>query len=391
MKKITIISQYWEPDMNGDVVRLKNYIGLLLKLGFEITLITAIPNYLTYKRKEAKVGIEKRERLKIIRLWMPKLVHKGLASRLILYLSFMIFASLPTLIYARKSYIWAFSQRVFSTLAALPAKLLFRVKLYSDITDIWPEALINTDYASEDSLFYKMGRFIAKIAYRSSDKILVLSEDMKKQIANRYGLDPKRVFVLENFMPSREIDLPNMNGELRVLYYGNLGKNYDFDAIIELAKELKREKIKFIIIGSGEMEYEIIENIKRNGLTNVEFINRMLEEAKLKAFVKDAQVLILPMRHQVIEDVSFPTKLIDYLHSGRVILYIGNGYCLRLINGHKAGIGLDKFEKEKLVDFLRTLSNNAEMIKEYATNAKRLAEEMFSEMNATAKIKILFQ
>lgn len=42
---LCIISQYFLPDINGDVIRLLNLIDILRRNGFNITIITAFPHY----------------------------------------------------------------------------------------------------------------------------------------------------------------------------------------------------------------------------------------------------------------------------------------------------------------------------------------------------------
>jgi len=358
-------------------------------MGFKITLITAIPNYVISMRNLVKWGIEEKGNLKIIRLWMPKLEHKDLIRRLLLYSWFSMISLLPILIYSRKSYLWAFAQRVFSTLSALPAKILFNVNLISDVTDVWPEALINTGYAKAESLFYRISKFFALIAYKCSDKIIVLNKNMKKLICKNYKLNNEKVYILENF--SQEyLELPKFNDKLIILYYGNLGKNYDFDTIINLARELKDERIKFVIRGHGEMKGYILKAISENHLKNIELIDKVLDDLELKKLKEMSHILILPMREQVIEDASFPIKLVEYLHSSRPIIYIGNGFALELINSRKIGIGLKRFDKEKLLSFIYEIMKDNDQLISYSINAKKTAEEMFSRNSVLYKLNSIF-
>jgi hypothetical protein len=101
MKKICIISQYWLPDLNGDVVRLKNCIKVLINLGYEVTLITSLPHYPYGDRKGYKskpIIIEKEKNIKIIRVYIPPLKHEGLHRRLILYITFTFTSLFPLFI-----------------------------------------------------------------------------------------------------------------------------------------------------------------------------------------------------------------------------------------------------------------------------------------------------
>lgn len=390
MKKITIISQYWEPDLNGDVVRLKRCINVLLKIGFNVTLITTIPHYIITQKAKVRTGLEVKGNLKILRLWTPKIPHDSFNRRLVLYVWFMIASIIPTFIYARKGYLWAFSQRVFSTYSCLLPKLFWRVKLISDITDVWPEALINTEYASKNSFRYHFGKFLALIAYKTSDKITTLNPAMAKLIIKNYRVKPEKFVILPNIGNQFNFQEPKFSNPFIVLYYGNLGKNYDFEILLETARIINDRNVLFIIKGNGEQLTYLKKRVKEMNLNNVRIIARLLNEKELQTLIQSANALILPMKPQPIEDVSFPIKLVEYFHYGRPIIYIGNGFPFKLIRNYNAGLAIKERKPELIANFILELMKNKEKAIQMAHSAKNLASIMFSEEKLSAGLKKAF-
>jgi glycosyltransferase involved in cell wall biosynthesis len=359
-------------------------------MGFEIILITTIPHYVLSQRTKARTGLEIKGNLKVLRLWIPRIPHDSFNRRLVLYVWFMIASTIPTLMYARKGYLWAFSQRVFSTYSCLLPKIIWRVKLISDITDVWPEALVNTGYANENSFKFRFGRFLALIAYKTSDKISTLTPAMARLIVKNYRVKPEKITIIPNIGDHFNFQEPKFTNPFIVLYYGNLGKNYDFEILLETAKIINNKSVLFVIKGNGEQLTYLKQRIKEMNLRNVHIITKILTKEELQTLVQSANVLILPMKPQIIEDTSFPIKLVEYLHQGRPIIYMGNGFAFKLIRDHNVGLALNKRKPEHIANFILELMENKEKAIQMAYSAKNLASKMFSEEKLLIGLKETF-
>lgn len=390
MKKITIISQYWEPDFNGDVVRLKRCIEAFIKLGYKVDLITAIPNYIISRRNEAKVGLEFGKNLRILRLWMPKIEHNSFAKRLLIYLWFMLVSSIPAIIFARKGYIWAFCQRVFSTYSCLIPRIIWKTKLISDVTDVWPEALVNTGYLSSNSISYKLGKLVALIAYRISDNITTLNPAMASLIIKNYGVNEAKVKIVPNIAENMKVN-PNLKNEnFNIVYFGNLGTNYDFKILLDTAKILEESGVNLVIRGNGEMLEYVKEYIKIKNINNVKLITKILSQDEMIELLNDASLLILPMKEQIFENASFPIKFVEYLNTGIPVLYIGKGYAYDIIENYKAGIAIDKRDPKLIAEYIIELKNDKEKLLNIMNSSILISRKMFSEDALIEKIKEVF-
>lgn len=164
----------------------------------------------------------------------------------------------------------------------LPIVRLFRKKpVVYNAQDLFPETLSGARLAEAGGFLWKVGMWISKLTFRNSDKIIAISDDIKKSIVAR-GVPEEKIVVVYNWVDENAI-VPITDDEnplfsefsiekdsFRVVYAGNLGHAQNIKIILEAASKLKDdESIKFIIFGKGGLENDIRERIKKEGLTNV--------------------------------------------------------------------------------------------------------------------------
>ena len=116
----------------------------------------------------------------------------------------------------------------------LSKKYGYKVPFIYELQDIFPDSLINAKLAKKNGIIWKIGRLIENYAYRNSDKIIVISEAMKKNILNK-GVPESKIEVISNWIDINEVQpieklknplLKKLNlsiDDFIVLYAGNFG------------------------------------------------------------------------------------------------------------------------------------------------------------------------
>lgn len=370
--------------MNGDVVRLTTLIKLLKKLGHEVVVITAYPHYPSGRGRGFSwkpIAMERRDGVTVIRTPIIPLEHEGTVNRLFLYSSNAIGASLVAVCGRKADIVWAFSQKVFSDFPAFWVKLFSGAKIVSDVTDIWPEALVNTGYASLGT-GYSLVNGACNAAYRLSDAITTLTPSMKSLLSERHGFDGDRIFVVPNvFEEARGATSRRVvpGGVFTVSYFGNLGTNYDFQTLLRAARRIKDDpNVRFKIHGQGESSREIAQTMKSQGLSNVDLETNLMNQEELEDFLGGANAFLLPMKKAVFPDASLPIKLAEYLRHGKPILCLGEGHLRSLIEDYAAGISLRPGDDESLAGAISGLSTNPERVATLGANALQLYQKEYS-------------
>lgn len=159
-----------------------------------------------------------------------------------------------------------------------------KVPFVYNLQDIFPDSLLTTGFAKKDGLLWKIGRKVEDYTYKNADKIIVISEEFKKNIMNK-GVPEEKIEIISNWIDMdsvfpvertnnrliEEFDLDS--NKFIVVYAGNFGAAQGADIVLKAAKELKEIKsIQFVIFGGGayfeeaKKEAEKLDNVFIHGL-----------------------------------------------------------------------------------------------------------------------------
>ena len=155
------------------------------------------------------------------------------------------------------------------------------VPLVFSLQDVFPDSLVTTGLAREDSLLYRIGARIEKKTYARCARIIVLSETVRRNLLKK-GVPQDRLTVVNNWIDTDAVKpVPKDENRLFeefgidrdrfiVVYAGNLGASQGADVILQAAKLLKnRTDVSFVIFGGGSETEKAKEYISKEQLTNV--------------------------------------------------------------------------------------------------------------------------
>lgn len=160
-------------------------------------------------------------------------------------------------------------------------KKIKKVPFVYNLQDIFPDSLAGTGLAKKGGLLWKIGRVIENFTYRNADKIIVISEDFKRNIMAK-GVPEEKIVVVYNWVdeeavkhvPREENKLFDMYGldrkKFYITYSGNIGLTQNMDMLLEVAKELEEDpNIQFVLIGEGAYKKRVEEIIAEKNIGNV--------------------------------------------------------------------------------------------------------------------------
>ena len=208
---------------------------------------------------------------------------------------------------------------------------LFRNKpIVYNLQDIFPDSLVGTGLAKKDGLFWKIGRVIENFTYRNADKIIVISQDFKRNIMAK-GVPEEKIEVIYNWVDENAITpVKDEENELfeefgigrdkfRVVYAGNLGNAQNIEIIVEAAKRMKDNKnIEFVIFGTGGLEDEIKATKEKNQLDNLKILPLQPYERVAKVYGL-GHVCIVACKPGL-GGAAMPSKTWSIMSSGRAVL-----------------------------------------------------------------------
>lgn len=220
------------------------------------------------------------------------------------------------------------------------------------LQDIFPDSLVGTGLAKKDGLLWKIGRVIENYTYRNADKIIVISQDFKRNILAK-GVPEEKIEVVYNWvdedaiLPVKEEDnelfeeFSISRDKFRVVYAGNLGNAQNIGIILDAAKrfnenENEKQAVQFVIFGTGGLEEEIRRRIAGEGLTNVRLLPLQPYERVSKVYsLGDACVVSCK---EGLGGSAMPSKTWTIMSCGRpVIASFDEGELKDIIEGASAG------------------------------------------------------
>lgn len=398
---VLIIAQYFPPDMGGGATRAYNAAKGLVLNGCKVTVVAAAPHYphgnIPPKYRWKPLVIEHKENMKIIRTFMPPLPSKGLANRILLFASFIISSLFALPAVGKTDIIWAANPNILSFYPAFIYSLVKKAPVILNVDDPWPEDLYNFGLTKKESLLFKIGEILARIAYHKAKAITPISPGYIKIIAGRYKVPPDKIHIVRSgvdttkFKPSHT--KKTRNKDFTIIYSGAFSVAYDFDQILYAAKILqeKGENVQFILQGGGELTSHIKNGIKQLALKNVKILDKILTREEVAKLLSQADALILPLRNFGKPYLGISSKLYEYQALAKPIICCAIGQPAQYIKDTHSGIIVPPGKSEKLVEAIIYLKTHYDHAQKLGQNGRKTVEEKLDIKNIGLKLKTTFQ
>ena len=223
--------------------------------------------------------------------------------------------------------------------------LIFCKKLKNGTKQILDIRDLSWEYLDErylvNKLVKKIFRFLLKFKIKFFDAISCSNNFEYKYLKNySENNNPKLILFSNGISLNKFNDLQNIkyNGikqkKIIISYIGNVGLAQNLKTLIEASKNFPN--LQFNIVGEGKDLKNLIKIAERR--VNIKFFGRKNWEYILKVY-EQTSILYAQLSHNFLYAV--PSKLYEYLASGKHIIYGGNGEASKLMN---------KFENNKVIN-----------------------------------------
>ena len=377
-KKILIISQYFPPDISGGGTRAFNYAKCLSQQNFEVTVISAFPHLHANIPKKFRFKLlhkEKMDGFELIRVRVPSLLHTSARNRIILHLSFLISSMIP-IFSIKPDVIFASEPNLFSIIPAFFYSKLHGGSVIRIVDDLWPEAIYERGYV-KSRLLKKFLDKLAKFSYTYAKFILPLTETGKQIIHNSYNIINDKIIVLGHGVDTNIFTHTEQTkkSDFILMYSGSFVESYDFDLIINAAKKLQDENIKFVLRGKGIL-LSYLQNEKKNqDLKNLLIDTEIVPLEYIAKKLAHADVFIVPMKNEIALNSTLPTKILEYQATGRPIICCSDGAPGKYVEKTKSGIKTKYENLDEFIDAIQKLKSEPQLCKELGQNGKKYVDE----------------
>jgi len=353
-KKVLVVSQYFWPEN----FRVNELVLELQKRGFDVDVLTSIPNYPSGKvfpeYLEQPKKFEDYFGVKVYRV--PQISRRSnLLSLLLNYISFVVSACVYCILNIRhRKYDLIFGVQlspIFSMLPAILCKKLIGAPLYFWVLDIWPDSVASGGIKNA-WIIYPLKK-LCKYIYSSADILFLSSRGFESKI-KEMGVSNQNIVYFPQWIEADylgEVELGTKeDDEVKALisewknkviftFTGNIGDAQDFPSMIKgVKKSLHVNELVILLVGDGRYKGELIKNIKAEGLEKTIILLGHYPPRYMPLFYYYSHYLLISLKDIPIFAHTLPGKVQSYMSSGRPLVGMINGEAKQVIN--EAGCGL---------------------------------------------------
>ena len=251
---------------------------------------------------------------------------KGFVAR---YLEEFSYALKCKKIYRKNKYDVVFLQSCNAAIFYILGLKKLKCPIVFNVQDIFPQNLMFSGQLPLAKISYPILNKLQQYAYKKSDKIITISDDMKSTISDQ-GINANKIEVIYNWsyddspilldkIPKEHIfDLGMDYEKTNVVYAGNIGKMQNVEIIAKAAILSKNDnRIHYYIIGDGANKSKVCDMI--NGLDNVTILP-MQPSVYAESIYAQADINIIPLAKGGIK-TALPSKTATVLRTNSVTLF----------------------------------------------------------------------
>lgn len=386
-KKILVVSQYYFPEQ----FRINDICEEWVKRGYDVTVLTGIPNYpegaffegygIFSKRKEIHNGVNIKR--------LPLIPRKKSSVFLALnYLSFMI-SGYFWAIFTREKFDEVFIYEVSPMTQAIPGiKYAKKHKINSIIyvMDLWPENFVEMSGIKNEFIIKSITSMV-KYIYRNVSRIFISSPGFKEKITDLGNFEEKieywPQYAEDFYIPTNEkseniqFDLNNFN----ITFAGNVGYAQGLEILPSVAEQLSNRRIKahFNIIGNGRFKEELIKEVENKNIEEYFSFFEPVVATEIPKIMGMTDIALVSLSRNPLFSLTIPAKVQSILATGTPILVSADGIMERIVNDSEAGLFSRAGDIDGLAKNIEFLTKYPEQeLLELRRNAQKYSENEFS-------------
>lgn len=368
-KHILVVSQYFYPEQ----FRINDICQEWVKRGYNVTVVTGIPNYpkgkyykgygIFKKRKETYNGIN------IIRI---PLIPRGNNNSILLslnYISFVVsgyFWKLFSNIKADYVFIYETSPMTQAYIGTWYAKKN-GVPCYLYVLDLWPESVQVMTGLSNGNAIMKLLDKMVKSIYSGCDKIFTSSQSFINEIekggVQRDKLEFWPQYAEDFYKPlnKSEVNISEIpkDDKFNIIFAGNLGYAQGLEILPDVAKLIKdnSKKIRLCIVGDGRFKGKLLELTKQKDVNDIFlFIDRQPAE-RIPEFMATCDAALIILQKSELFAKTIPAKIQSCMACGIPIVLSADGEAQSVIEQSKCGVYCDANDAVELYNKMIEISN----------------------------------
>jgi glycosyltransferase involved in cell wall biosynthesis len=396
--RVVIVSQYFPPEVGATQTRMQAFAEYLAARGHGVTVICELPNHphgvFPSEYRGQILQDDRSNPYRILRVWVKTNPEKTRSTRLAFYLSYMGLATAVSPLAGRADVVLATTPPLFAGAAGLAIARLKRAPFVLDVRDLWPAAAVSLDELSQGPAL-KGAELLERSVYRSASVVIGVTRPFCDHIDRVRAKNPRTVFI-----PNGTLDLFFSNGtsEARkqlgipkdrfvVTFAGTHGIAQALPTVLDAAERLNGD-IQFAFIGEGPAKASLERSAAKRGLRNVTF-HPQLPLEQLPPILAASDALLVPLAADPTFASFVPSKIFDYLATGRPVIVAAEGESARLLERSGGGLVVEPENPDSLAAATRWLAQHPREAQVMGASGRKFARKWLRLVQAERLERVL--
>ena len=254
-------------------------------------------------------------------------------------------------------------------LNALPALWIGRklgIPVVYEVRALWEDAIVDHGRFARDSLKYKTARSLETWACRRSAQVAVISNGLRNELISRRVPADRLTTVFNGINPqdfrssAPDLALAKKVGILgkKVLgFIGSFNRYEGLDLLIVAVRELalKREDIALLLVGGGEMENDLRNQIEATKMQDRIILMGRIPHEQIPGLYSVIDILVYPRYSIPLTEIVTPLKPLESMSMGKPIIASDIGGHRELIQDGYTGLLFKPGDINSLLEKLNLL------------------------------------
>ena len=388
-KRVLILSQYYAPESGAPAIRLRAMVKELVKLGYDVRVVTGMPNDPKGEIYDGYAGKlwmrDEVDGVPLRRVWLYPASGKGAAKRIINYLSFTASSALALALEQKADLVFVEAQPLTLAFPAWVNKVVRGTPYVYNTPDL------QVEYADEGQWgvrgLIRLARGLEGFLMKKSLSVTTVTHAFVEHFHQERGIDKARIAFLPNgadidFLSPQPRDAAFAEkmgvGNRKVFTFAGTHAPYQgLEVILEAAKLLKHRKdIVILMVGDGPVREKLMRDAEEAGLDNVLFRTSPFSEMPSLMSITWASLVVL--RALKIATKMRLSKAIPPLACGVPLIYAGWGETADIVAEEGVGLRVEPEQPQLLAEAIVRMADEPGMREKMGKKGRALAERDFS-------------
>ncbi|WP_166787186.1 glycosyltransferase family 4 protein [Cryobacterium sp. TMT2-23] len=354
--KIAIVSQYYAPE----AIRIPDTLARgLAARGHEVRVITGFPNYPDgnlfpgyshrWPQTEWLDGIQVRR--------VPMVISHSYnpIARFANYFTFAWSAAVARGFVRSADVVYVYATQMTPAIGPSVWRAIFGTPYVLHIQDLWPESVTDSSMVGAGAMKRILSGILnpwLRFLYRTASATIAIAPSMARMLSSR-GVPDDRLHTVLNWDASEDSlaaarSAPVDNGQVSIVYAGNLGDHQALDTVIRAANAVKHlDHVVVTIVGSGVAEERLRALALELDAHNVNFKGRVAPE-DMEAIHAQSDFQIVSLKDRPIFEGTIPSKFQASLSHGIPVITAVRGDVQDMVRSNGIGYACDPEDVDQL-------------------------------------------